>query len=141
MSAYIKLTSDDLTEILAGAAFEDHKTMHHSKNTVLLGILKAYVNFLVSECPNIHEIIKKQSQSHQNFDSGQDAGIKSASSLGSTQHLKKFVDTGLACLPSKPHQNSVDGISEAVRRLDLAMVMPHDIKNSKNKVLMYSLVL
>lgn len=49
--------------------------------------------------------------------------VKDGISLGSDKHLKWLVEKELICLRSKPNQTNLDSVSDAIRRLDLAMVI------------------
>ncbi|GAB5589280.1 Rho guanine nucleotide exchange factor (GEF) 17 [Umbelopsis nana] len=121
LSAYIEIYPDDVNDILAEGGVDNLKSNLNSKSLVLLGVLKAYVDFLIRECPTMHGVVKSESQNNKGFEDSKNLESH-GSPLVSIQQLKKLVDSGLTCLRSKQDQISADSVSEAVRRLDLAMV-------------------
>jgi hypothetical protein len=100
---------------------EYFKNNQNNKNTPLLAVLKTYITFLEKEYPNIHSLTGHDSQLDASIENPEKADSK-VLQLGSTQRLRKLVDSGLTYFRSKQNQNSVDSIRDAFRRLDLAMV-------------------
>lgn len=121
MSAHIKLRQEDFADIFAEGVAEDSKSGQNIKNVSLLATLKAYTAFLEKNYPNIHGLIGQHKKQDEDIDSAEKVDDKGLA-LGSIQRLRKLAESSLSCFRSKQHQNNVDGICEAFRRLDLATV-------------------
>jgi len=106
---------------LAEGGAEDLKTSQNIKNVSLLATLKAYTAFLEKNYPDIHGLIGQRNKQNEDIENSEKVDDKSLS-LGSIQRLRKLADSGLSCFRSKQHQNNVDGICDAFRRLDLTTV-------------------
>lgn len=119
-----------MNDILAEGGVDNLKSNLNSKSLVLLGVLKAYVDFLIRQCPTMHGVVKRENQNNEGFEDSKNVESH-GSPLVSIQQLKKLVDSGLTCLRSKQDQISADSVSEAVRRLDLAMVKPIELTSPK----------
>jgi hypothetical protein len=121
LSAHIKLRQEEFADILAEGGAEDYKNGQNIKNASLLATLKAYTAFLEKNHPDIHDLIGQRNKQDEDIESSEKVDGKFLS-LGSIQRLRKLADSGLSCFRSKQHQNNVDGICDAFRRLDLATV-------------------
>ncbi|KAI9287845.1 hypothetical protein BC943DRAFT_202421 [Umbelopsis sp. AD052] len=121
LSAHIKLHPEDFADLLGEGEAEDSKNSQNGKIVSLLATLKAYAAYLEKNYPDIHGLIGQDSQPDENVENTEKAEGK-VLSLGSTHRLRKLADSGLSCFRSKQHQNNVDGICDAFRRLELAMV-------------------
>ncbi|KAM3581957.1 hypothetical protein VKS41_005397 [Umbelopsis sp. WA50703] len=122
LSVHLEIYPEELSQALTHIGVESKQPDQYNKNLALTGVLKCYIDYLKEGIPNIQELIKDADHRSCASETEVLVDVKDGITLGSGKHLKRLVESELRCLRSKPNQASIDGISDAIRRLDLAMV-------------------
>jgi hypothetical protein len=123
LSVHLEIYPEELSQALTHIGVESKQPDQYNKNLALTGVLKCYIDYLKEGIPNIQELIKDADHRSCASETEVLVDVKDGITLGSGKHLKRLVESELRCLRSKPNQASIDGISDAIRRLDLAMVI------------------
>lgn len=123
MSVHLELYPTELSQVLAEIGYETEGSDQCNKKLVLTGVLKCYIDYLRTNVIDLQALVKDAGLHGCNSEIEELTDSKDSVSLGSGKHLKWLIESELICLRSKANQTSLDGVSDAIRRLDLAMVI------------------